>query len=95
LRSLAAGVVYALLWFLYGYLLTQFYTYEDVTNGVDWYYPAICLVIVLAAGALTAHVSLDLDPATGAIHCGFFFVVTVLLRVVIGLQVLPGLVIGS
>lgn len=91
LRSIAAGVVYAGLWFLYGYLLLRFFSAENIAQGLDWYFPVICMAVTIAAGTLVAYVAFDLEPFSAAMHFGFFLLVTVLLRAVMGLQFIPGL----
>ncbi len=91
LRALAAGVVYAGLWFLYGYLITQFFDPDDIAKGLDWWYPVVFLAVIIAAGILVAYVAFDLEPLSAGMHFGLFLFVTVILRAIMGLQFVPGL----
>ena len=95
LRSLAAGISYTGLWFLYGFLILRFFLPEDVAAGLEWYYPVVCMAIVVAAGTLVGYVAFDLEPLNAAMHFGFFLLVTVILRAILGLQLIPGLGTGN
>ncbi len=91
LRAMAAGIVYAGLWFLYGFLITRFFDPSEIAKGLDWWYPVVFLAITIAAGILVAYVAFDLEPFAAGMHFGLFLFVTVILRVIMGLQFVPGL----
>jgi hypothetical protein len=55
----------------------------------------VLVVPVFAAGTLAAYAALDLDPGSAFFHCAMYFAVTVMLRLVAGLPVIPGFGSGS
>ncbi len=92
IRSLICGLVYALLWGVYWFIARQLYGPEAFAKGLEIWQMATLLVPVLGVGTLTAYASFDLEPGSGFFHCGMYFAVTVLLRLVAGMHALPGLV---
>jgi hypothetical protein len=45
----------------------------------------------LAVGTLASFVSLDLEPVVAGLHFGMYFAATILLRLAMGLDALPGM----
>lgn len=89
-RSLACGLVYALLWWVYIYLGDRFFG-DAFTSGLEIWQMVVLVIPVFAAGTLAAYAAFDLDPGSAFFHCAMYFAVTVLLRLVAGLSALPGL----
>ena len=91
LRSLAAGLVYALLWGVYLFIGNQWFGSESFVKGLEIWQMLALAVPIGAMGTMTAYVAFDLDPGSGFFHWAMYFAVTVLLRLVIGLSAIPGL----
>jgi hypothetical protein len=76
-RATLCGLAYAALWGLYipvsDYLTGQAY---------EWLFVA---PVFIALGGAAAFASLDLDFGSGALHYGFYLLVTLLLRAIVGL----------
>jgi hypothetical protein len=94
LRSLAAGLVYALLWGVFVFLGKRFFG-DEFEKGLEIWQMIVLVVPVFAAGTLAAYAALDLDPGSAFFHCAMYFAVTVMLRLVAGLPVIPGFGSGS
>lgn len=90
LRSLACGLVYALLWGVYMFLGNRFFG-NDFTNGLQIFQIVVLLVPIFAGGTLAAYASFDLDPGSAFFHFALYFATTVVLRLVVGLSAIPGL----
>jgi hypothetical protein len=90
IRSLACGLVYALLWWVFTFLGERFFG-DAFTSGLEIWQMVVLLVPIFAAGTLAAYVSFDLEPGSAFFHCALYFGVTVLLRFVAGMPVIPGL----
>ncbi len=90
LRSLACGLVYALLWGVYMFLVYRFFG-NDFANGLQIFQIVVLLVPIFAGGTLAAYASFDLDPGSAFFHFALYFATTVVLRLVIGLSAIPGL----
>jgi hypothetical protein len=95
IRSIACGLVYALLWGVYWFVGRQFFGPDAFAKGLEIWQMSALLIPLLLVGTLAAYVSFDLEPGSGFFHCAMYFAVTVLLRLVAGLPALPGLVLGS
>ncbi len=91
LRSLAAGLVYALLWGVYLFIGGQWFGSDAFAKGLEIWQMMVLFVPIAAMGTMTAYVAFDLDPGSGFFHWAMYFAVTVLLRLVIGLSAIPGL----
>ncbi len=91
LRSLACGLVYALLWGVYLFIGNQWFGSESFAKGLEIWQMMVLAVPIGAMGTMTAYVGLDLEPLNGFFHWALYFAVTVLLRLVIGLAAIPGL----
>lgn len=90
LRSLACGLVYALLWGIFLFLGNRFFG-SNFAKGLEIWQMVVLIVPIFAAGTLAAYASFDLDPGSAFFHCALYFAVTVLLRLVAGLAAIPGL----
>lgn len=91
LRSLACGLVYALLWGVFVFLGNRFFGADAMTKGLEIWQMVVLLVPVFAGGTLAAFASFDLDPGSAFFHCAMYFAVTVILRLVAALPAVPGL----
>jgi hypothetical protein len=91
LRSLACGLVYAGLWGIFMFLGGRFFGDAFGKGTMEIWQMVVLLVPIFAAGTLAAYASFDLDPGSAFFHCAMFFAVTVVLRLVAGLSVIPGL----
>ena len=91
-RSVVCGLVYALLWGVYMWVGYQLFDFDEGLNLVQ----ALGLVITMCiAGAGTAFVSFDLELGSGFLNYALYLLVTIGLRWMMGLDFLPGLVLGS
>jgi phage FluMu protein Com len=91
LRSLACGLVYALLWGVFAFLGQRFFGDAFARGGLEIWQMVVLIVPIFAAGTLAAYASFDLEPGSAFFHCAMYFAVTVLLRLVAGLAAIPGL----
>jgi hypothetical protein len=93
IRSIACGLVYALLWGLYWFLGYRFFGLgtDALKHGLEIWMMIVLVVPVFAAGTLAAYASFDLDPGSAFFNCAMYFAVTVILRLVANLPALPGL----
>ncbi|MCC6492217.1 MAG: hypothetical protein IT424_04270 [Pirellulales bacterium] len=92
-RCLACGLVYAALWGLYWYLGYQIFGSEAYSiDGLELYQMGILLAVMIGIGTGAAVVCFDLDPLTAFFHFALYLAATVLLRMIMGLYVLPGMV---
>jgi hypothetical protein len=91
IRSVACGLVYALLWGVFWFLGDRFFGPDDMKKGLQVFQMIVLIIPVFAAGTLAAFASFDLDPGSAFFHCAFYFAVTVLLRLVAHLPAVPGL----
>jgi hypothetical protein len=91
LRSLACGLVYALTWGVYMFIGHQWFGSDAMTKGLEIWQIGVLAIPIFAIGTMAAYVSFDLDPGSGFFHFALYFAITVLLRLVVGLSLLPGL----
>lgn len=91
IRSLACGLVYALLWGVFVFLGHRFFGTDAMTKGLEIWQMVVLLVPVFAGGTLAAFASFDLDPGSAFFHCAMYFAVTVILRLVAAMPAVPGL----
>lgn len=91
LRSLACGLVYALLWGVYMWVGKQFFSTDAYAAGLEMVQIAGLAIPVMIAGAGTAFVCFDLEMITGFFHYALYFVVCIGLRFVMSLPLLPGM----
>lgn len=90
LRSVACGLVYAVLWGVFVFLGDRFFG-DAMTKGLEIWQMVVLLVPVFAAGTLAAFATFDLEPGSAFFHCALYFAVTVMLRLVAALPAVPGL----
>lgn len=92
-RSLACGLVYALLWGVFWFLGYRFFGLGTAAlkHGLEIWMMVVLIVPVFAAGTLAAFASFDLDPGSAFFNCAMYFAVTVILRLVANLPAVPGL----
>jgi hypothetical protein len=91
IRALACGLVYALLWGVYVYVAPYIGGPDPFEKGMEIYQLVILGGLVLGIGTFAAYVCFDLEPGSAFFHCALYFGITVLLRLVLGLNALPGL----
>lgn len=91
-RSVACGLVYALLWGVYVFVGSQLFGDTAFAEGLEMVQIAGLTIPIMLVGAGAAFVCFDLDMASGFFHYTLYLVVTVGLRFVMGLALLPGMV---
>jgi len=91
IRSVACGLVYALLWGVYVYVGHQVFGDTAYAAGLEMLHLTGLSVGIMAIGTFAAYVSFDLEPFSAFFHYALYFVVTVILRYVMGLPFLPGM----
>jgi hypothetical protein len=91
LRSLACGLIYALLWGVYWWVGNQFFGDDAYTAGLEMVQLAGLTIPIMLLGAFAAFVSFDLEFMTGFFHYALYFLVCIGLRFVMGLPFLPGM----
>jgi hypothetical protein len=80
IRTAICTVVYIGLWALYGFVLVP----SGLTGEMwQWFFIGPLFVGI---GALVAFAVFDLEPGSAALHVGFFLLVTLLLRALVGLK---------
>jgi hypothetical protein len=91
IRSLACGLVYALLWAIFTFLGHRFFGPDAMSKGLEIWQMVVLIVPIFAAGTLAAYAAFDLEPGSAFFHCALYFAVTVMLRLVANLPAVPGL----
>lgn len=91
MRAAAAGLVFAVAWFVYYHLAGQLGGEDWQTAGLQPWQMLVAAGVAMGIATFASFVALDLEPFMGFFHAALFFVVTVLLRVVMALPALPGL----
>jgi hypothetical protein len=91
IRSLACGLVYALLWGIFVFLGGRFFGPDAFTKGLEIWQLLVLAAAVFSAGTLAAYVSFDLEPGSAFFHCALYFAVTIMLRLIANLPAVPGL----
>ncbi|NLF70041.1 MAG: hypothetical protein GX575_13435 [Candidatus Anammoximicrobium sp.] len=81
LRVLACSAVYAILWGLVA-LITGYVLGGDQVEVIHMVFIA---PVMIGIGTFGAHLALDLEPGTAAVHCSLYLLVTVTLRLIMGL----------
>jgi len=82
LRVLACSAVYALLWGLVA-LVTGYVLGGDKVEVIHMVFIA---PVMIGIGSFGAYLSLDLEAGTAAVHCSLYLLVTVTLRLILGLS---------
>ncbi len=85
IRSVACGLVYALLWGIYVFVGTEFWGPDAFTKGMEIWQMVVLVVAVLGIGALAAYVSFDLDPGSAFFTARCILPLRALLRLVAGI----------
>jgi hypothetical protein len=83
-RSLICGAVYAVLWGLFAFLKWRFLG-ESAAEGLEIWQAVAMAVVILPLGSLAAYASFDLEPLNCLFHYSFYLLVTILLRMTVGL----------
>ncbi|TWT36282.1 hypothetical protein KOR34_11860 [Posidoniimonas corsicana] len=92
LRALGCGLAMAAGWGVYCYIGYYFGGGDWPIRQLEMVHMLFAVGFALAIGGLAAFVAFDLEPLNAALLAGFYFVVTVALRLVMDLPALPGLV---
>jgi len=87
LRSLICGLVYAALWGLYVFLRWRLLG-DTAVDGLETWQVLAMAVLILPLGSLAAYASFDLEPLSSLFHYSMYLVVTILLRMTMGLPVI-------
>ena len=77
IRLAIVGLVYAAIWGIVD-LLIKGYLFDG--DPFESFQLLIVIPAMIALGAFAAHLALDLDVTTAAVHYGFYLLMTVLLR---------------
>ncbi len=91
IRSLACGLVYALLWGVYVYVGWNVFGEDAFKSGLEMLHLTILSGLVMGIGTFAAYVCFDLEPISAFFHYALYFLVTVLLRFFMDLPFLPGM----
>ena len=91
LRSIVCGLVYALLWGVYIFVAGQLWGPEALDSGLEMIHVAGLGLCIALIGGGTALVCFDFDYMTGFFHYALYFVITLLLRLVMNLSLMPGM----
>jgi hypothetical protein len=85
-RAAICGAIYALLWGAF-YLLCWYLEFDDpLSMADDMPFLVISVGGMLAAGGAAGHFTFDLDYLNGVLHYGFYLAVTVLLKLIMGMN---------
>lgn len=90
-RCLGAGVAFAVSWGVYVLLADQIGESDWRLAGLELWQMAFAASVAIGIGTFASFVTLDLEPMMAFLHCAMYFVVTVGLRWVMALPVVPGL----
>lgn len=82
LRVLICACVYALLWGAYLYVKSMLFG----SGSPEIWHLAFLVPPLVAAGAVAPFAALDLDYTSACVHCGMYLIVTVLMRLLMGLS---------
>lgn len=90
IRCLAAGLVFAATWGVYTYLDAMLFR-TGPGEKLEIMYIGILVAVAAGIGTFTAFVAFDFEPITAFFLFAMYFVTTVILRAVMGLDFLPGM----
>jgi hypothetical protein len=93
-RSVACGLVYALLWGVYMFVGMQLFgnnAFDEGAEALEMVQVAGLLIPIAIVGAGAAFVCFDLEIITGFFHYALYLSITIGLRFVMGLALLPGM----
>lgn len=85
MRLIAPSLVYPAIWALYWYVMASLMDSLDVDPNNGFLF-VFAIPVVVAIGAFCANASLDLEFGTAAVHYSVYLVVTILLRVILGMS---------
>jgi hypothetical protein len=92
LRSVACGLVYALLWGVYVFIAGQLFGTENLANGqLGMVHITGLGAFIAAIGGGTALVCFDFEYLTGFFHFCLYLGATILLRLIMDLPLMPGM----
>ncbi|TWT67695.1 hypothetical protein Pla123a_42510 [Posidoniimonas polymericola] len=91
LRAAGCGLAFALGWGVYCYVGYYFGGGDWPIRDLDMVYTFFAAGFALGIGGLAAFVAFDLEPISATLLAAFYFVVTIVLRLVMDLPALPGL----
>jgi Zn-finger nucleic acid-binding protein len=91
IRSVGCGLVYALTWGVYIYLLGLFGPTDPTKEAAELYMIGVFVAVSIGIGTFAAFVAFDFEPMTGFFHFALFFVATVILRYLVVGNFLPGM----
>ncbi len=80
----ACGVVYGVIWLVYAGIPWYLELTQD--EAMTIYYVVGFAVVAFGVGAFASHASLDIELGTGAIHYGFYLIITMTLAFVMGVN---------
>ena len=89
-RCLICGLGFAAAWGAYALLGYQLGG-EWPIEKLEIFQMVIAAGVAVGIGTFVSYVSLDLEPTSGVVHAGLYFIVTVLLRLTMSLPAVPGL----
>lgn len=96
LRSVGCGLAFAVTWGLYVYLASQIFGDDAFReDGLSFVQMGGLLIGMTGIGALASLVAFDLDFVTGALNFALYLGVCIILRLVMGLPLLPGMISGA
>ncbi len=87
LRVGICGLVYALIWGIVAFVIRGYLLELDWNVPFETFQLVMVLPAMVALGAFAAHASLDLEISNAAVHYGFYLLITVLLRLTMGMTV--------
>jgi hypothetical protein len=88
IRVAIVGVVYAVIWGVVGYWIKGYFLEMEPGQQFETFQLAIVIPAMIAVGAFASFAALDLEVSTAAIHFGLYLLVTVLLRLTMGMTIL-------
>ncbi|MBA2114030.1 hypothetical protein [Bremerella alba] len=83
-RVAVCSAAYALLWGIYAFLIGYWELSPDLNENLPYY--VITAVVFLIAGGFAAAGSFDIQPLSGFMHFSFYILITLLLRMAMGLS---------
>ncbi len=90
IRCLAAGLAFAAAWGVYAYLDAMLFR-TDPGAKLEIMHLGILVGVAAAIGTFAAFVAFDFEPFSAFFLFALYFVATVLLRFIMGLDFLPGM----
>jgi hypothetical protein len=85
-RTVACGLVYALIWGIYWLVFAYFNNWKPLSHPPDWQLMAAVLPVMVGLGALTAQSALEFELGMGALHYSMYLAATVILRLLMNVD---------